>query len=225
MTIIGKALIKAIYGMSADTKLYTYLEGCSDSGRQGMSQVQRWGGEYDDGAITGAPAFRYGQQQTAHMFPVVVEQTLNYYPPPCELDQIVTAIIAACDPLNGRTDGVIFLAQIYNTTYLGLGFRKRQIAGSTTTYQPAQNVIVSAGGVDVAKAIYHGLFNSKGQRTYFSWQIGAEFSDAEAQYDSDSDSWVFGIPSTGGKYVAKLIELLKIDNLPSIYNVTYDTMV
>ncbi|KAM0167897.1 hypothetical protein ACHAPF_011534, partial [Botrytis cinerea] len=76
----------------------------SDSGRQGMSQVQRWGGEYDDGAITGAPAFRYGQQQTAHMFPVVVEQTLNYYPPPCELDQIVTAIIAACDPLNGRTD-------------------------------------------------------------------------------------------------------------------------
>ncbi|KAM0123457.1 hypothetical protein ACHAO1_011290, partial [Botrytis cinerea] len=103
----------AVYGMSADTKLYTYLEGCSDSGRQGMSQVQRWGGEYDDGAITGAPAFRYGQQQTAHMFPVVVEQTLNYYPPPCELDQIVTAIIAACDPLNGRTDGVIFLAQIY----------------------------------------------------------------------------------------------------------------
>lgn len=243
MTIIGKALTKAIYNMSVDTKLCTYFEGCSDGGRQGMSQVQRWGEEYD-GAITGAPAFRYGQQQTAHMFPVVVEQTLDYYPPPCELDKIVSSIITACDSLDGRTDGVIsrsdlcslefdfssIVGQSYycaaeNSTSLGLGFSKRQAPGSTTSYQPEQNGTVSAEGVAVAQAIYNGLFNSKGERAYLSWQIGAELSDAETQYDSDSDSWVLNIPSTGGEYVAKLIELLNIDNLPSIDNVTYDTMV
>ncbi|TEY63540.1 hypothetical protein BOTCAL_0154g00080 [Botryotinia calthae] len=212
MTIIGKALTKAIY----------------DIARQGMSQVQRWGEEYD-GAITGAPAFRYGQQQTAHMFPADVEQTLHYYPPPCKLDQIVTAIIAAylCS-LEFDFSSIVgqsYYCAAQNSTSLGFGFSKRQVAGSSTTYQPAQNGIVSAEGVAVVKTIYNGLFNSKGQRAYLSWQIDAELSDAETQYDSDSNSWVIDTPSTGGEYVAKLIGFLNIDNLASIDNVTYDTMV
>jgi tannase len=62
MTLVGKAVTKGFYGLTTDTKVYTYFEGCSDGGREGWSQVQRWGEEYD-GVITGAPAFRYGQQQ------------------------------------------------------------------------------------------------------------------------------------------------------------------
>ncbi|RDW64670.1 carboxylic ester hydrolase-6 [Coleophoma cylindrospora] len=242
MTIIGKALTKAIYGMG-ETKLYTYFEGCSDGGRQGMSQVQRWGEEYD-GAITGAPAFRFAQQQSLHMLPSVVEQTLDYYPPPCELAKIVNATIAACDHLDGKTDGVVsrtdlcmlnfnlssIIGESYycaaeNSTSLGLGFSKRQAADSTTSYEPAQNGTVSAEGVAVAQAIYDGVFNSDGQRAYLSWQIAAELSDAETAYESTTDSWVLDIPSTGGEYIAKFIELLDIDNLSNIDNVTYDTIV
>ncbi|KAI9650908.1 hypothetical protein NHQ30_000943 [Ciborinia camelliae] len=242
LTIIGKSLTKAIYGMG-DTKLYTYYEGCSDGGRQGMSQIQRWGEEYD-GAITGAPAFRYGQQQPNHMLPAVVEQTLNYYPPPCELDQIISATIAACDPLDGKTDGVVsrsdlcmlkfnlksIIGQSYycaaeNSTSAGLGFKKRAFANSETSYQPAQNGSVTAEGVAVAQAIYDGLHNSKGERAYLSWQIGSALSDTSTQYDSTTDSWVLDIPSTGGEFVAKLIDLQDIDNLSNINNVTYDTMV
>ena len=62
MTIFGKALTQALYSTAADAKIYTYYEGCSDGGREGWSQVQRWGEEYD-GVIVGAPAFRYAQQQ------------------------------------------------------------------------------------------------------------------------------------------------------------------
>lgn len=243
MTIIGKALTKSIYGMSTDTKLYTYYEGCSDGGRQGMSQIQRFGEEYD-GAITGAPAFRYAQQQTNHIFPSVVEQTLDYYPPPCELDMIVNATIAACDPLDGKTDGVVsrtdlcmlhfdltsiigksYYCEAQTSTSLGLGFSKRQVAGSSTSYQPAQNGTVTAKGVAVAKAIYGGVHNSDGERAYLSWQVASELSDAATQYDSTTDSWVLDIASTGGEYVAKLIQLLNIDNLSSLDNVTYDTIV
>lgn len=65
-----------------------------------MSQVQRWGGDYD-GVIAGAPAFRFAQQQVLHVFPATIEHTLNYFPPPCALDKIVNATIAACDPLAG----------------------------------------------------------------------------------------------------------------------------
>jgi tannase len=106
MTIVGKPLTRGFYGLSEDAKIYTYYEGCSDGGREGMSQIQRWGKEYD-GVITGAPAFRFAQQQVHHVFPAMVEQTLDYYPPPCELAKIVNATIAACDPLDGRTDGVV----------------------------------------------------------------------------------------------------------------------
>lgn len=61
MTQLGKAITPGFYGVNT-TKLYTYYEGFSDGGREEMSQIQRYGDEYD-GAITGAPAFRYGQQQ------------------------------------------------------------------------------------------------------------------------------------------------------------------
>lgn len=81
-------------------KLYTYFEGCSDGGREAMSQVQRWGEEYD-GVVAGAPAFRFAQQQVHHVYPATVEKTMGYFPPPCALDKIVNATI------DGRTDGII----------------------------------------------------------------------------------------------------------------------
>ncbi|CAM1507973.1 Fc.00g048210.m01.CDS01 [Cosmosporella sp. VM-42] len=245
MTQVGKSITNQFYGLGNDTKIYTYYEGCSDGGREGMSQVQRWGEEYD-GVIVGAPAFRFAQQQVLHVYSSVVEQTLNYYPPPCELDKIVNATISACDPLDGRTDGVVsrtdlcklhfnlssIIGEPYycakqNNTSLGFGFNKvkRQVQGSTTSYQPAQNGTVSAKGVAIAQAIYDGLRNSKGQRGYFSWQIASALGDAVTTYNPDIDSWELSIPSTGGEYVTKFVQLLDHENLPNIDNVTYDTLV
>ncbi|RHZ50287.1 hypothetical protein CDV55_100335 [Aspergillus turcosus] len=206
MTTLGKTLTRNLYGLSSKTKIYTYYEGCSDGGREGMSQVQRYGDLYD-GAITGAPAFRYAQQQVNHVFPSVVEKTLDYYPPPCELAKIVNATIKACDPLNGRTDGVVsqtdlcklhfdfanvvgepYYCAAETSTSLGFGFSKRQ-AGSTTSYQPAQNGTVTKEG------------------------------------NNDTGSWELSIPSTGGEFVTKFVQLLDLDNLSTLDNVTYDTLV
>lgn len=183
-----------------------------------------------------------------HLFSNVVEQTLDYYPPPCELDKIVNLTIAACDPLDGRTDSVVartdlcklnfnmnstigesYYCAASNSTSLGLGFgqkRKRQLAsGSSTSYEPAQSGTVSAKGAAVAQAIYGGLVDSSGQRAYISYQPAASFEDASTSYDSTTDSWVLDIASTGGEFVAKFIELLDADNLSSLDNVTYDTLV
>lgn len=243
MTKVGKAISNGFYGLSDDNKVYTYFEGCSDGGREGMSQVQRWGDEYD-GVIAGAPAFRFAQQQVHHVFSSAVEHTMDYYPEPCMLDKIVNATIAACDPLDGRTDGVIsrtdlcklnfnlssIIGEAYycaaeNSTSLGFGFSKRQAGGSTTSYQPAQNGTVTAEGVALAQAIYDGLHDSKGERAYLSWQIGSELSDATTDYNSNTSSWELSIPSTGGEYVTKFVELLDLDNLSNLDNVTYDTLV
>lgn len=206
MTTIGKSLTGAFYEMSDDEKLYTYFEGCSDGGREGMSQVQRYGELYD-GVIAGAPAFRYSQQQVNHVFPSMVEEDLNYFPPPCEFNKIVNATIAACDSLDGRIDGVIsrtdlcmlnfnlnsiiresYYCAAENNTSLGFGFSKRSDSGSTS-YRPEQKGAVTAEGVAVAQAIYKDLHNSAGERAYLSWQIGCELSDGETKYNENSRSW------------------------------------
>lgn len=111
-----------------------------------------------------------------------------------------------------------------NSTSLVFGFSKKA-EGSTTSYQPEQNGTVTAEGVAVAQAIYKGLQSSAGQRAYLSWQIGSELSDGETKYSEDSESWELNIPSTGGEYVTKFIQLLNIDNLSSLDNITYDTLV
>lgn len=248
MTQVGKYLTKGFYGLSSTAKIYTYYEGCSDGGREGMSQVQRYGDQYD-GAITGAPAFRFAQQQVHHVFPSTVEKTMDYYPPPCELAKIVNATITACDPLDGRTDGVIsrtdlcklhfnltsLVGEKYHcaaetSTSLGFGFSKRssverRAAGSTSSYQPAQSGKVTEQGVAVAQAIYDGLHNAQGERAYLSWQIGSELSDAQTTWNNETRKWELSIPSTGGEYVTKFIQLVDLDNLPGLTNVTYDTLV
>ncbi|KAJ5646914.1 Tannase [Penicillium lividum] len=242
MTKLGKYFTKGFYGQSSSSKLYTYYEGCSDGGREGMSQIQRYGDEYD-GAITGAPAFRYGQQQVNHVFSNAVEHTLGYYPPPCALAKIVNATIAACDPLDGRTDGVIarsdlcklnfnissiigekYYCAAETSTSLGFGFSKRA-EGSTTATTPVQNGTVNAQDVAVAQGILNGLHNSKGERAYLSYQIGADFTDAETQWNNNTKTWELDIASTGGEFVAKFVQLLNIDNLSSFEGVTYDTIV
>ncbi|UQC89827.1 tannase [Colletotrichum lupini] len=243
MTQVGKAITKGFYSMGADDKVYTYYEGCSDGGREGMSQVQRWGEEYD-GVIAGAPAFRFAQQQVLHVYSSAVEHTQDYYPPPCELAKIVNSTIAACDGLDGRVDGVIsrtdlcklqfdlkstigesYYCAAKTSSSLGFGFNKRQAQGSTTSYQPEQNGTVTEQAVAVAQAIYDGVFNSQGQRAYLSWQIGSELGDAATVYNNETDAWELSIPSTGGEYVTKFVQLLDLDNLSDMNNITYDTLV
>lgn len=130
--------------------------------------------------------------------------TNDYFPPPCALALIVNATIEACDPLDGRTDGVIsrtdlcklnfnlssIIGESYycaaeNSTSQGFGFSKRQqTSGSSTSYTPAQNGSVTADDVAIAQGVYDGLFNSAGQRAYLSWQIGSQLGDADTTYDS-----------------------------------------
>ncbi|KAL4923082.1 tannase and feruloyl esterase-domain-containing protein [Aspergillus undulatus] len=116
------------------------------------------------------------------------------------------------------------LSSLVGEPSLGFGFSKR-VEGSSTSYQPAQNGTVTAEGVALAEAIYGGLHDSKGDRAYLSWQIAAELSDAVTEYSSETKTWAIDIPSTGGEYVARFIELVESDNLSNLDNGTYDTLV
>ncbi|KAF2643363.1 tannase and feruloyl esterase [Massarina eburnea CBS 473.64] len=247
LTTIGKTVTPSFYGISnsTDSKLYTYFEGCSDGGRQAMSQVQRWGEMYD-GVVAGAPAFRQAQQQVNHIYPATVEHVTGYIPPPCALDKIVNATIEACDPLDGRTDGVIsrtdlcqlnfnlssligtpFYCAATTSSSLGFGIGKRQAGNSQsqTSTTPAQNGTITSQDVMVAQTVYDGLHSSDGKRAYLSWQIGSSLSDADSTYDNTTASWAINIPATGGVYTTKFVEMLDLDNLETIDGVDYDKLI
>lgn len=247
MTRIGKGITKNFYGMSEGEKIYTYYQGCSEGGREGWSQVQRFGEDYD-GVIPGAPAMRYAQQQVNHLYSNVVEKTLDYYPPDCELERILNATIAFCDPLDGKTDGVVARTDLCKTHFnvnstiglpytcaanneAGLGFnfgskRKRQMmpggGGSST---PAINGTVSAKAAAVAHSIMNGLHTMDGKFAYFSYQPSAAFEDARTTYNNETGAYELNIASTGGEFVTKFIQLVDQDNLESLDNVTYDALV
>ncbi|OOF90162.1 hypothetical protein ASPCADRAFT_410328 [Aspergillus carbonarius ITEM 5010] len=52
MMAIGQELTKNVYS-TGDDKVYTYYQPCSEGGREGWSQAQRYGFDYD-GIIVGA---------------------------------------------------------------------------------------------------------------------------------------------------------------------------
>ncbi|CRG83536.1 hypothetical protein PISL3812_00888 [Talaromyces islandicus] len=238
---IGKAFTKNVFDLSDTQKLYSYYQGCSEGGREGWSQVQRYAEEWD-GASIGAPAFRWSFQQTQHLYSNVVEKTLDYYPPPCELEKIVNETIAACDPLDGKVDGVMSRSDLCMLHFdiestIGKSYHcaassgpsgpfklaKRQTSPGGGGSTPAQNGTVSAKGVEVAKTILNGLHDSEGRRVYFSYRPGADFDDAQTQYNSTSGKWELSIDQLGGENIALLI-WKNGTTLNSLDGVTYDTL-
>ncbi|KAL4891841.1 putative tannase [Aspergillus ambiguus] len=234
LSLIGKALTKNFFG-TGDSKLYAYYQGCSEGGREGWSQVQRFPDEWD-GAVIGAPAIRYGQQQVNHLYPDVVEHTMGYYPPPCELEKIVNLTIAACDGLDGRKDGVVSrtdLCKLHFNVNSTIGAHYSCAASTTQTILkrtsqsntvPAQNGTVSAQGAVAAAKMLEGLHTLDGRRAYIWYQPSASFDDADTQYNSETGKFELEITSLSGEWVARFLELRDADNLSTLENVTYDTL-
>ncbi|EHL00674.1 alpha/beta-Hydrolase [Glarea lozoyensis ATCC 20868] len=237
MSAIGKQLAKNVFSMNG-TKLYAYYQACSEGGREGWSQVQRFADEWD-GAITGAPALRFAHQQVQHLYSGVVEKTIGYSPPPCELEKIVNATIAFCDPLDGKTDGVVARTDLCKLQFninstIGLPyycaasspsgpFGKRQVGAAST---PAQNGNVTAQGVAVASKIIDGLKDSTGKRAYLSYQPAASFEDATTSYNSATGEWEVAVSGLGSEFPVRFLEELDADNFEAgqFANVTYDTL-
>ncbi|KAF4553159.1 Tannase and feruloyl esterase-like protein 4 [Elsinoe fawcettii] len=232
-TQIGTELTKNFYNSSE--KIYTYYQGCSEGGREGWSQVQKYGDLYD-GVIPGAPAFRYGQQQVNHLTSNVIEKTLGYYPPPCEFEKILNETIAYCDPLDGLTDGVVSRSDLcllkfnINST-IGLPYNCAATAGGGNPFGPgggvalpAQNGTVTPQGAAVAAAIIAGLHDTSGNLAYISYQPAASFADAQTGYNATTGKWELSISSFGGEWVARFLQLRNASTLDTLDGVTYDTL-
>jgi Tannase and feruloyl esterase len=99
-----KKLVQIYYGMGSR---YTYWNGCSTGGRQGHMQAQRYPDDFD-GILAGAPAFNFDDLSAAqHWGRVVMNQEVGAPISSAKFTAVTNAAIAACDGLDGITDGVI----------------------------------------------------------------------------------------------------------------------
>lgn len=234
MSIIGKQLAKNFYSNSS---LHAYYFGCSEGGREGWSQVQRFGDLFD-GAVIGAPAFRQAYQQVNHLTSSVVERVMGYAPPPCELEKINNDTIAACDPLDGNTDGVVSRTDLCKLHYdqsasIGKPYSCAASSGGGSMMggmiiggggsMPAQNGTVSAKGVAVAKAILAGLHDNDDRQVYISYQPSAAFDDAQTTYNSTSKTWYASASGIGVQWIDYFLNQIESTSY-SLDGVNYDTL-
>lgn len=103
LTTIAKQVIKGYYGKKPD---YSYWVGCSQGGRQGLIQAQRFPGSYD-GILANAPAIDWSEFAVTMNWGQFQMEKEKYVPPPCEWTAIHAAAVEACDELDGVKDGIV----------------------------------------------------------------------------------------------------------------------
>lgn len=104
MTVKAKAVVAAHYGSAPK---YTYWNGCSTGGRQGLKEAQRYPDDFD-GIIAGAPANNWVHQKAANMaLQKIVHREPGTEIPSTKYPAIHAAVLAACDGLDGVKDGVL----------------------------------------------------------------------------------------------------------------------
>ncbi len=104
MTVKAKAIINAFYGRAPT---YSYWNGCSTGGRQGLAEVQRYPNDFD-GVIAGAQA---NPRTHLNAWQLSIGQAALNDPaafiPVSKYPAIHKGVVNACDALDGVKDGLI----------------------------------------------------------------------------------------------------------------------
>lgn len=103
MTVTGKALTQALYGVAPR---YSYFNGCSTGGRQGLMEAQRYPEDYN-GIVSGAPAINWSRFIPQEIWGAIYMNAAGNPVPQCKIAAATAAAIAACDTIDGVKDGVI----------------------------------------------------------------------------------------------------------------------
>jgi pimeloyl-ACP methyl ester carboxylesterase len=104
MAVVSKALILAYYATPVQ---WSYWNGCSTGGRQGLMMAQRYPDDYD-GVLAGAPAIHWDKFQAYQIWPQIA-MSIDAGGPIGRSKQaaVTAAAIKACDGLDGVLDGVL----------------------------------------------------------------------------------------------------------------------
>jgi len=157
----AKAVIQAFYGKAANR---SYFVGCSDGGREALMQAQRFPEDFD-GIVAGAPANDWSSLMTAAAWNAqALVKDAGSAIPPSKLPAIQKAVVAACDKLDGVSDGLLEDPRQCNFDPTVLTCRAED-----------NDQCLTAPQVVALKKLYQGPHNSRtGKRIYAGATPGTE---------------------------------------------------
>ncbi|WP_456593471.1 tannase/feruloyl esterase family alpha/beta hydrolase [Blastococcus sp. SYSU DS1024] len=161
MTVTAKAVVQAFYGRGP---AYSYWNGCSTGGRQGLMEAQKYPDDYD-GILAGAPVINFPEMQTGQIWGQIVMLQEDNPIPACKFETALAAAIEACDTVgDGVVDGVIgdpFACDFDLTTLVG-------------TETPCG--VITAEDVAVMQRIHEGPRGTDGRFLWYGLPYGAPYA-------------------------------------------------
>jgi feruloyl esterase len=199
VTVFGKAIVTRHYGQAPR---YSYFDGCSNGGRQGMVASQRFP-DYFDGIVAGAPGFNLPRAAVAEAWneqalaPLATRTDANGQPylpdtfSDADLQLVRSATLAACDGLDGLEDGIVDNNRACRRGRVVRALREAQCAGAKA------EGCLSEGQIEALERIHAGPRNSQGERLYATrpWDAGITAPSALR-------AWLLGTPAQPGQPLA-----------------------
>lgn len=153
LAVESKAIIQAFYGQAPK---YSYWNGCSAGGKQGLKEAQMYPADFD-GIIAGTPVNDWvGRSLGAVWFARAAHETEGSAIPREKLASINKAAIGACDTLDGVKDGVIEDPTKCNFDPVSI-----ECKGADS------NDCLTAAQVTTARKVYSGVINPRTKEVAF----------------------------------------------------------
>ncbi len=153
LAVKSKAIIQAYYGQAPK---YSYWNGCSAGGKQGLKEAQMYPADFD-GIIAGTPVNDWvGRALGAVWMGQATHETEGSAIPQAKYATIHKAALDACDALDGVKDGVIENPQICKFDPVTIQCKGEDSSDCLT---PAQ--------VATARKVYSGVINPRTKEVIF----------------------------------------------------------
>lgn len=166
VTEVARAIVGRYYGVAPR---FSYLDGCSNGGRQGLIAAQRFPLLFD-GIVSGAPAFRVphaaiGSAWETIALTAIAPKDAEGHPilsrafSDADLSLIGQAVLKSCDAADGAADGLVF----------NVDACRRFDPAPLVCKGPKTDTCLSAAQLATLKKIMAGPTTSRGEAIYASW--------------------------------------------------------
>jgi feruloyl esterase len=160
MSVAGKAVTSIYYPAPVR---FSYFNGCSTGGREGLMEAQRYPADYN-GIVSGAPAINWTRFIPSEIWPELVMNSSHDFLPACKEQAFVESAVQSC----ATTDGVI-------TNPSACDWNPSKLVGLVTPC----GAITRQDAAVMAK-IWQGPRTAHGNRLWYGLERGASLSGLAA---------------------------------------------
>ncbi|GAA4064130.1 tannase/feruloyl esterase family alpha/beta hydrolase [Actinomadura miaoliensis] len=164
--VLAKDVVRRHYGKPAR---FSYWNGCSNGGRQGVEMTQRFPDDFD-GVLAAAPAI-YGAERlnmTMSWPGFLQNDAFGGFIPTCKMEAMSKAVVRACDGADGVVDGLVGNPAACDY--------RRTLAGQVGRSLPCGKI--TAREAEVATRIFQGPRTAAGRFMWYGYTPGTDLTGA-----------------------------------------------